>query len=367
MATFFCPQCGDRMSETELRDRRCLSCGATLPFDVGWQVPPVETRQRSEDISEFDVSSKREESALPPDLTLREVKISRGGSGETLVVLALLLPLLAQGLALACRFDSMSVQMALVWGTIAGTALALTVDAAMLGTIDLQGTQRASPGALFLGMLLLWIVFYPVAFFRRRHFGRPNLGPLAILVALFFVAVPFAQEFMRFGSVGGGLPTCTSREVITMVDDLIRKSAIGPAVQSISGHREISFDTVGQIRKGQCLVKTQTETVTVTYSVKFLNRNTGVFQVDVEPILPEHPPACTDPEVIALLERMIRQGPNGHQLKTTAGHEETRYDRENKIRHGRCQATMQGWNTNVAYKVWWLDQKTGQYQVQIEP
>src|SRR5262249_29015300 len=146
------------------------------------------------------------------ELEPREIVRRRGGSGETLAVLALLLPLLAQGLALACRFDSRGIEVAVGWGTVGFTALVLAVGAAVLGSIDLQGTRRAGPGALFLGMILFWIVFYPLVFFRRRHFGRPNLGPWAILVAVFFVAVPFVQEFMLFGVVGGGPPACTSRE-----------------------------------------------------------------------------------------------------------------------------------------------------------
>jgi hypothetical protein len=48
-------------------------------------------------------------------------------------------------------------------------------------------------------MLFLWIVCYPVIYFRRRHFGRPNLGPLAFLVAVFFVALWFNYNFERFG------------------------------------------------------------------------------------------------------------------------------------------------------------------------
>jgi hypothetical protein len=190
---------------------------------------------------------------------------------------------------------------------------------------------------------------------------------LALLVAGFFVAVPFLHNFARFGVAGDGVPTCTSREVIGMVDDMIRKSTVGPSVQSISDHREISHDPANQIRKGQCLVKTQTETITATYSVKILNRSAGTFEVEVDPIIPEDPPLCTSRDVIALVERVIREGPNGHLLKSVAGHEDIRYDREKKTRHGRCRVTMQDWTGNVVYKVYWLDQKTGQFQVEIEP
>jgi hypothetical protein len=43
------------------------------------------------------------------------------------------------------------------------------------------------------------------------------------------------------------------------------------------------------------------------------------------------------------------------------------YDREKKMRQGRCRVTMKGWKGEVASKVYWLDQKTGQFQVAIEP
>jgi hypothetical protein len=327
----------------------------------------VETPQRSEHVAEFDLVPKHRDAALPPEPTWPDITIRHSGPGETLAVLALLLPLAAQGLALACNIDSLGIGMALSWGTVVVTALLLAVDAAYLGTIDLKGTQRSIPGALFFGILLFWIICYPVAFFRRRHFGRPNLGPLAVLVAGFFVGAPVLYNFTRFGVAGEGVPTCTSREVTGMVDDIIRKSPMGPSVQSISGHREIRYDSVNQTRKGQCLLKTPTETITVTYSVKVLNRTNGTFQVEVEPIIPAEPPSCTDAEVIALVERLIREGPNGHLLKTVAGHEDIRYDRERKIRHGRCRLTTQDWTGDVAYKVYWLDQKTGQFQVEIEP
>jgi hypothetical protein len=35
--------------------------------------------------------------------------------------------------------------------------------------------------------------------------------------------------------------------------------------------------------------------------------------------------------------------------------------------HLAAVVTMRDWTGNVAYKVYWLDQKTGQFQVEIEP
>jgi hypothetical protein len=357
------------LSETEHSDRRCQACGANLPDEVTAPPPPTPAGavpQGGEQIAEYELVPKHRDSALPLEANWKEAKIRRGEHGETLAVAALLVPLVAQGLMLAFRFDSVGIELALSWGTVAVTALLLAVDAAFLGSTDLNGVQRSSPIGLFFGMLFLWIVCYPVAFFRRRHFGRPNLGPLALLVAAFFIAVPFVSNFARFGIVGAGVPTCNSKEVVALVDDIIRKSDLGASVVSISEHKEISYDPAKQIRKGQCQVKTHTDTLTATYTVKLLDPKAGTFQVDVDPIVPEDPPLSTDAEVIATLERLIRQGPNGQQVKFLGGLEEIRYDRENKIRHGRCRVTMQNQTVNVAYKVYWVDRKLGQFQVEIE-
>jgi hypothetical protein len=373
MAPFNCPQCGEFLSEGTFKDGRCQSCGATLSDERAGQ-PAAAESPRNEQIAELESLPKPLEARSPLGSAWPDVNIRRSDHGETLAVLALLLPLIAQGLILACHFNSWGLEVALSWGTIAVTAVLLTVDAAMLGTRDLRGVQRSHPVALFAGMLLFWIIGYPVVFFRRRYFGRPNLGPLAILVAVFFVAAPFLKQYLAFGTFNDGPPTCTSREVTAMVSDLIRKGSIGPSVRSISDYREISYDSASQIRKGQCVVKTQTESVTVNYSVRMLNPTAGTFEVNVEPFGFNDPPSCTDPEVVALVEGLVRDGFGGQQVQRVAAHEELRYDREKKTRYGRCQAFLQPKgaaevNAPVAvnYRVYWLDQKAGQYQVAIDP
>ena len=370
MPASVCPQCGEAVSEIARSEHRCQNCGLPLhEEEVGQQAAAADSPGQGEHISEFEHFAKHPESSLPLDTDWIEAKIRRSSQGETLAVLALLLPVMAQALALAWRFDSMGIEMALSWGTVIVTAVLLAVDAALLGSIDMKGTQRSGPGALFLGMLLLWIVCYPVVFFRRRHFGRPNLGPLAIVVAAFFVGAPFVQQFMHFGFVGSGVPTCDSREVIAMVNDIIRKSSIGPSVQSISDHRGISSGEAAESRKGQCLVKTRTETIRATYTVKMLNKEAGTFQVEVDPIITSDPPFCTDRDVIDLIAQMLREAPNGGGLINVQGHEEISYDQEKKVRHGRCQAAFQGVAQTVTYRfrVYWLDQKAGRFQVEFEP
>jgi hypothetical protein len=296
------------------------------------------------------------------------LEIRSKGGGETLAVLALLVPLVAAGFSLAFRLASPGTELALAYGAVFVTAVLLTIDAALLGSIDMKGTQRASAGALFLGMIFLWVVFYPSVFFRRRLFGRSNFGPLAILVALLFFVAPFAQNLFLFGIVAGGeTPTCTSREVIGMVNDIIRQSDVGGSVLSITEHREIRYDESIHTRLGQCLLKTKDETMLVGFKVQLVDPKRGTFQIFVDPILTTAPPSCTNPDVVALVERLVRQGPNGFQVASISDHREKRYDQETKTRHGRCTVVLPGQTIEVAYKVFWIDPKTGQFQVQLEP
>jgi hypothetical protein len=70
------------------------------------------------------------------------------------------------------------------------TALLLALDARRLGVIDQAGRRRETAGTLFIGMLVMWIVVYTLAFFRRRHFGGPNLAVPSMVVAAFFAVGP---------------------------------------------------------------------------------------------------------------------------------------------------------------------------------
>jgi hypothetical protein len=357
MAAFVCPQCGGALNDMVLGERSCQSCGATVRSEMLGEPAAAESSQPSEHFAEFDIGLKPAGLPLPPESTWPEVQIRRSAHGETLALLALLLPLLAQGLALACHLDSWGAGMALSWATIVATALLLAVDAAFLGTIDLRGTQRSSPVGLFFGILLFWIIGYPVAFFRRRHFGRLNLGPLALLVAAFFVTVPFVQQFAAFGVIGGTVPTCTSREVTGMVDDIIRKSPLGPSVQSISGYQEISYDRKSQTRKGQCVVKTQTETITATYTVKVVDRKVGTFVVEVDPIPFLALPSCTSPEVKEMVEDMIRKSPKGQALRSVDQYRETAFDPATKTRTGQCHARTATEEFAVTFQVTLVNDK----------
>ena len=70
MATLSCPQCGDRMSEIEVLNGKCLTCGAFLPFQVGGHVTAAESRERGESIGVVEESARLEESGAASRLNL---------------------------------------------------------------------------------------------------------------------------------------------------------------------------------------------------------------------------------------------------------------------------------------------------------
>jgi hypothetical protein len=268
----------------------CPHCGASIPIldlerpePVSHQVtehaPPVPEIRDSQlpTYGDFEAGESRW-----TDVNLKP----RGG--ETLAVLALLIPLI--GMVLPA--GALATSLLLSTGTVMLTTILLCMDAASMGTIDRYGNRQMSVTGLFFGMVLLWIVFYPLAYFRRRHFGRPNLGPLAILVAGIFILVPFFKErpFDHFlgGAASHRPPACNHPDVKALVEDLIRKTPIVANVKSISDYREIRYDEVRKMRVGKCLVKTfQGERINVYYNVSWIGQERRSFQVRIEEAQPE--------------------------------------------------------------------------------
>ena len=290
-----CPACQQTVHVDQPGDRVsmfCPRCGVSIPIlDVGRSGPdshqPLEHVQQGREIRDLELPAYGDFGSGESRWT--EVSLKPTAWGETLAVLALLVPLIGMVL------PAYTVTTALVfgWGTVLLTAILLSVDAASMGTIDRHGNRRMSVTGLFLGIFVLWIVFYPLAFFRRRHFGRPNLGPLAILVAAIFFVVPFFKQRTLDDNVPGGEashrpPECNHRDVIALVDDIIRNTPIVANVKSIKGHREVLYDEVRNLRVGKCTAETfQEERFAVYYNVSWIGHERRSFQVKIEEAQPE--------------------------------------------------------------------------------
>ena len=281
---------------------------------------------------------------------------SSSHTGVGLVAAALILPVLA-GTALFF-VTSFALALGISAATVIASAALVAMDARRLGNVDQTGRVRESAGLLFVGMVLLWIVVYPLAFFRRRHFGGPNLAIPAVVVAVFFAVGPVLYSVL----VPPGLPSCTSPEVVQLLDQVIRGTPAGASAKTIDGHQELSYDRDVDVRHGQCVVHTDGGDIDVKYLVEWLDREKGQFAVRIPPA---DLPSCTSPEVVQLLEQVIRGTPVGVSAKSIDGHQELSYDRDADVRHGQCVVHTDTGDINVKYLVEWLDRDNGLLQLRI--
>jgi hypothetical protein len=271
-------------------------------------------------------------------------------------VVALILPLLAGGVLLFVT--SLGLALVISGSTVLVSSILLGLDARHLGNIDPSGRRRMSADFLFVMMLLLWLVFYPLAFFRRRHFGGPNLAIPAILVALFFGFGPA----LRWMLIPPGLPSCTSQEVVQLLEQLIHGMPVGATVKSIDGHRDVGYDREANCRQGQCVMHTNGADIVVNYRVEWRDRDKRQFQVR---ILPAELPSCTSQEVVRSLEQLIRGTPAGAKAISINGHRELRYDPEAHRRQGQCVVHTDDVDIVVNYLVEWHDRDKGLITVRL--
>jgi hypothetical protein len=223
-----------------------------------------DSKKNTEGTHMTDVDSSPIDSAEPPATT-------RAGSG--LISVALILPVISG--VLLCFVTTISIAIGISAATVVATAALVAIDARRLGRVDLTGRERESAGLLFVGMCLLWIVVYPVAFFRRSAFSSPNFGFVALFVAAFFVAGPFIASL----AMPARLPSCTSTEVVQVVEQVIRSTPGGKTATSIDGHRELSYDRGAQVRHGECVAHTDVGDISVKFIVEWQDRDKGLFQV----------------------------------------------------------------------------------------
>ncbi len=188
---------------------------------------------------------------------------------------ALVLPVLSGVLLFFVTSIPIAVGISVV--TVVATAALVAIDAHRLGRMDLKGSVRESAGVLFLGMCLFWIIVYPLAFFRRRSFGGPNLGVVAIGAALFFAGGPFVGSLL----IPRRLPSCSSAEVVQVLEQVIRSKTVGATTKSIDSHREVSFDRDTNVRHGVCIAHTETNDIPIHFIVEWQDREKGLFQVRI--------------------------------------------------------------------------------------
>ncbi len=289
--SFLCTNCGHELHVNVRILEGVLACPA-----CDWRVtiPPSDGAARP-DPQAITANPVPWEPTANNDIEppLPDIQLKPGTLGESLAVPALLLPLLTAGFIYFGKLDEKTAGQVLICGTVLVTAILLASDAWYLGAIDAQGKDRGTGTPLFFGMLILWIVFFPMAFFRRRHFGRPNLGPLAIAVALLFTLSPFVGGFADKNRGGWGPfgilvparddlpPACDSPDVKVLLEDMIHKGPLAGQIRSIGRYREVKLDEVAKSRRGRCVVDTDLQKITVGFEVSWIDAERRAYQVRV--------------------------------------------------------------------------------------
>jgi len=272
------------------------------------------------------------------------------------IILALLVPVM--GMVGVLLSDSVLQGFVIGFGMVFLSSFFVYLDARQLGNIDAKGKKQTDPLVMMVASWVLWIVFYPWSFVRRARFTGPNLSLLAVLVAALFAVGPFLFAYL----VPPGLPTCDSKEVKQLLQQIIRNSPLGPTVTSVDGHQQLSFDPQKSQRLGQCVLHvTDGGTQTLKYTVEWQDPDKTRFYVKTIAELP----ACNSSEVRQLIQQLISQQPVGALVTTIDGHKELSFDQVAEQRVGECIAHSPAGDKVIKYRVKWQDQKKTHFLVQL--
>jgi hypothetical protein len=238
----------------------------------------------------------------------------------------------------------------------------LAVDAYRLGRANPAARQPDSPAALLLGIILIWIVVYPLAFFRRSRIGGPHLGLAAIGAALFFAAGPLVHALLRPAE----LPSCTNPMVVDLVDKTLRGTPDGASIDSISGHREVRYDRDRDVRHGVCVIRTEDAEFDLEYWVEWEDQSAGRFQVKCQ-TLPVTLPRGDSEKVVEVLAEVLASTDLGGAVQTIEDHQELRYDKTEDVRYCKCSVRTSEGVKEVSYVVEWLDRENAYFGVRVPP
>lgn len=200
--------------------------------------------------------------------------------GIILPVIALILPVFA-GFSFVIANQSFETVAVLSACVVVTTSILMLCDALINCSNDGQGKRRNYVSYLvFLIMCFFWFLGYPLAFFRRRHFGGPGLGIPSVLVVLFFLGFPLVASYIT--GTKPRLPSCDSTEVIELLERIISSSAIGQKKPVLHGYQTVAYDNIIDRSTGKFFVNNGINEVEIRFFVEWLDRNKGKFQVRIQ-------------------------------------------------------------------------------------
>lgn len=79
------------------------------------------------------------------------------------------------------------------------------------------------------------------------------------------------------------LPSCTSLEAKSLLEQVVRTTALGKSMKSIDGHRELNYNAQKEERQCQAVIHTTEGDITIKYLVNWQNKAKNMFQVQIQP------------------------------------------------------------------------------------
>jgi hypothetical protein len=119
------------------------------------------------------------------------------------------------------------------------------------------------------------------------------------------------------------------------------------------------------LRKGECVVETETGTTPVGYRVKWQDARKRLFEVRIEPFVLADPPSCASTEVMRMVEQMIKDSLAGIKVTGVKNYNQIGFDKESKTRWGVCTVHTPVETFPVNYKVQLVDEKNGSFRVAL--
>lgn len=246
------------------------------------------------------------------------------------------------------------------WSVIVVTSVVMYVDSKLLQKQVPHDQSMIAAGSLLAGMLLLWIVFFPMAFFQRRKITRPDMAIPGLGLAMAYFLLPILVAVFQAWNSGIVLPMCDSAEVRSLVETLVRDNTSGLIFDRIDGFEETGRTTEPETATGRCVAHSGGSASTLFFVVEWQDRNRRMFQVR---LLPPELPGCDSVEVRQLLAELLAQA--GISLAQISKCSEVRFDGASQYRVGECTVEVEGESSVVRFSVEWVNEDRAGFKVEI--
>ncbi|MFM7058262.1 MAG: hypothetical protein ACKO2P_15200 [Planctomycetota bacterium] len=269
-----------------------------------------------------------------------------------LAKLALVLPVVA-GIIQAFLPDAAG--LAVVIGTILLTAVLLAIDIGSVVRWNPHGQFSASPTRTLFGIILLWIVFFPLTYFRRIAICGPDMRGTAVGAVAAFLFLP---SLITAWLKPPELPACDSQEVARVIQQLAGREFPGRRVKGVIDLREVVADLNLQQRRGSCTVLVDDERIPVPYKVEWNDQKRGIFLVALL-LLPQ----ANSPAVIELVEPQVRRQLEEFAITGIDDFREVEFDQQNQQRECTCVVHTESGDIVVPFAVRWHSRERVEYVV----